>query len=176
MVWVKDTLVYSSFFLKKKWQFFSINRFHLIWFAFDVDFIRKLVSHAAIFFFYIKKRYCIHYYYIYPEIHFAPSFMRTRIVFPLQIKRGAKKTATSNRIYYYFRRLFILIQYPSEWIFLLLFFHLNNLFSIKIREKKLYQHPQCVISVNCIMGIIMVRKRSTLWIYIVHILILFEIA
>lgn len=39
---------------------------------------------------------------------------------------------TVNRIYYYFRRLFILIQYPSEWISLGM---LNN-FSIKIRKKR----------------------------------------
>lgn len=80
----------------------------------------------------IKKRYCIHYYYIYPQIHFAPSFMRTRIVFFLFENMYQARKKTVNRIYYYFRRLFILIQYPSEWISLGM---LNN-FSIKIRKKR----------------------------------------
>lgn len=143
-----------------------------IWFGIDVDFCRQLVWHAVSIFFHfsnIKKRYCIHYYYIYPRIHFAPSFMRTRIVFFLFENMYQARKKTVNRIYYYFRRLFILTQYPSEWISLGM---LNN-FSIKIRKKDLaYQHPQCVISVNCIMGIVMVRKRSTLWIFRTHSLII----
>lgn len=106
-----------------------------IWFGIDVDFCRQLVWHAVSIFFHfsnIKKRYCIHYYYIYPQIHFAPSFMRTRIVFFFLKTCIKQEKKTVNRIYYYFRRLFILIQYPSEWISLGM---LNN-FSIKIRKKR----------------------------------------
>lgn len=43
---------------------------------------------------------------------FAPSFTCARITFFTQMQKN-------NRIYYYSWRLFILIQYPSEWIFLI---------------------------------------------------------
>lgn len=92
-------------------------RFFLLPFAWRIFFLfilkRDIVFIIIIMQLFLPSKWC----FLHPlsNAHVSMVFF---VVFP---HRNGEKT-TSDRIYYYFRHLFIFIQYPSEWIFRLFVF------------------------------------------------------